>query len=75
MEQDTVVAVLVEQVTSLRGGLKALEEGVESKFTRIEAKLDEAIKGRPTWTITIMLSGLLTISTGLTVFILTVGVR
>ena len=75
MEQDTVVAVLVEQVASLKGRLEALEKDMQSKFDRIEAKLDEAIKGRPTWTITIMLSGLLTISTGLTVFILTVGVR
>ena len=48
MEQDTVVAVLVEQVTSLKSRLEALEKDVQAKFNRIETKLDEAIKGRPT---------------------------
>ena len=71
MEQDTAVAVLVEQVTSLRGRLEALEKDVQSKFNRIELKLDEAIKGRPTWAMVFLLSGLMTVCTGLTVFILT----
>ena len=71
MEQDTAVAVLVEQVTSLRGRLEALEKDVQSKFNRIEMKLDEAIKGRPTWAMVFLLSGLMTVCTGLMVFILT----
>lgn len=71
MEQDTAVAVLVEQVTSLRGRLEALEKEVESKFTRIETKLDEAIKGRPTWAMVFLLTGLMTVCSGMTVFIAT----
>ena len=71
IDQDTAVAVLVEQVTSLKSRLEALEKDVQAKFDRIETKLDEAIKGRPTWAIAIMLGGLMTITTGLTVFILT----
>lgn len=73
MEQDTVVAVLVEQVTSLRGRLEALEKDVRSKFNRIEEKLDSALSGRPTWAMAIVLGGLMTICTGLAVFILTKG--
>ena len=71
MEQDTAVAVLVEQVTSLRGRLGALEKDVQAKFDRIEKKLDEAIKGRPTWAMVFLLTGLMTACSGLTVFILT----
>ena len=71
MDQDITVAVLVEQVTSLKGRLGALETDVQTKFDRIETKLDEAIKGRPTWAVAIMLGGLMTICTGLSVFILT----
>jgi len=72
-EQDTAVAVLHEQVTSLRGRLDALEKDVQNKFDRIELKLDEAIKGRPTWAMAILLGGLTTTCTGLAVFILTKG--
>ena len=71
LDQDTAVAVLVEQVTSLRGRLETLEKDMQTKFNRIETKLDEAISGRPTWAMAIILGGLMTICTGLTVFILT----
>jgi len=74
-DQVTAVAVLNEQVCSLRNRVDAMEISIDTKFTRIENKLDEAIKGRPSWSIVLILSGLLTVSTGLTVFILTVGVR
>ena len=71
MDQDITVAVLVEQVTSLKSRLGALEADVQTKFDRIEVKLDEVIFGRPTWAVTIILGGLMTICTGLSVFILT----
>lgn len=71
LENETAVAVLCEQVSSLKGRLDSLEKEVQTKFDRIELKLDEAIKGRPTWSIAIMLSGLMTVCTGLVVFILT----
>ena len=74
MDQDTAVAVLVEQVASLKSRLEALEKDAQSKFDKIELKLDEALKtsaGRPSWTMTILLSGLMTVSTGLVVFVFT----
>ena len=74
IDQDTAVAVLVEQVTSLKSRLETLEKEVESRFNRIEEKLDEAIKGRPTWAMVFLLTGLMTICTGLAVFILTEGI-
>lgn len=70
-QEITDIAVLKEQVSSLKDRLGTLEKDVQSKFDRIEKKLDEAIKGRPTWAIFILLSGLLTVATGLVVYILT----
>ena len=79
MEQDTAVAVLVEQVTSLKSRLEALEKDVQSKFDRIETKLDEALNavrsGRPTWAVAMLIAGLMTASSGMAVFIITKGVR
>ena len=75
IEQDTAVAVLVEQVTSLRGRLEALEKDVQAKFDRIETKLDEALNavrsGRPTWSVAMLIAGLMTASSGMAVFIIT----
>lgn len=76
-DQVTAVAVLNEQVCSLRSRVDAMEISIDTKFDRIESKLDETIKavsGRPSWGVVLALSGLLTISTGLTVFIATMGV-
>ena len=70
-DQVTAVAVLNEQVTSLKSRLEALEKDVQSKFNRIETKLDEAIRGRPTWAMVFLLTGLMTACSGMTVFILT----
>ena len=78
MEQNTAVAVLVEQVTSLKSRLEALEKDVQAKFDRIEEKLDEALNavrsGRPTWAVTMLMTGLMTICTGLTMFIIMQGI-
>ena len=77
MEQDTAVAVLVEQVTSLKSRLETLEKDVQTKFNRIETKLDEALdavrSGRPTWAVAMLIAGLMTICTGLVMFIITKG--
>ena len=79
MDQDTAVAVLVEQVTSLKSRLEALEKDVQSKFDRIETKLDEALNavrsGRPTWAVAMLIAGLMTASSGMAVFIITKGGR
>ena len=77
IDQDTAVAVLVEQVTSLKSRLEALEKDVQLKFDRIETKLDEALRaiqsGRPTWTVAMFMAGLMTASSGMAVFIITKG--
>lgn len=76
-EETTAVAVLNEQVISLRARVDAMEISIDSKFGKIEDKLDEAIKGasgRPSWGVVMALTGLMTLCTGLTVFILTRGV-
>ena len=69
MEQDTAVAVLDEQVSSLKSRLEALEKDVQTKFNRIEEKLDEAIRGRPTWAMVFLLTGLMTACSGMAVFL------
>ena len=72
IDQDTAVAVLVEQVTSLKSRLEALEKDVQLKFDRIETKLDEALNavrsGKPTWAVAMLITGLMTLCTGLAVY-------
>ena len=70
-EQETAIAVLQEQVSALRDRLGSLELDVQQKFDRLEKKLDEALRGRPSWAVTIVVSSLLTVSTGLVVFLVT----
>jgi predicted nuclease with TOPRIM domain len=70
-EQETAVAVLQEKVKSLEAQMAALQEDVREKFDRLEAKLDEALRGRPTWAVTMIISALLTITTGLSVYVIT----
>lgn len=70
-EQETAIAVLQEQIRSLGKRLGSLELDVQQKFDRLEKKLDEALRGRPTWAVTIVVSSLLTVSTGLIVFLVT----
>ena len=70
-QEITDIAVLKEQVCSLKDRLCSLEIDVQQKFDRIEKKLDEAIEGRQTWAMVFLLGGLMTICTGLAVFILT----
>ena len=70
-QEITDIAVLKEQVNSLKDRLGTLEKDVQSKFDRIEKKLDDAIKGRPTWAMAIILGGMMTVCTSLVVFILT----
>lgn len=68
-EQETAIAVLQEQIRSLYHRLGCLEVDVQQKFDRLEKKLDDALKGRPSWAVTIVVSSLLTISTGLIVYL------
>src|SRR5665648_904499 len=54
----------------LAGEVGSFEKDVQAQFDRIETKLDEAIKGRPTWAMVFLLTGLMTACSGMTVFIL-----
>ena len=72
-EQDTELALVRQEVSFLKSEIATIKTDVKEKFDRIEQKLDEALKGRPTWSITLLLGGLMTICTGLSVFILTKG--
>ncbi|MHB1654118.1 MAG: hypothetical protein ACYCVD_16830 [Desulfitobacteriaceae bacterium] len=72
----TRVAVLETKDEAQEARLKSLEIDVGKKFDRLEAKLDQvlqAARGRPTWTVTIIISALLTICTGLAVAFITRG--
>ena len=74
-EQETAIAVLQEKVKFLEGQLNAIQIDVRDKFDRLEAKLDMALKaiqsGRPTWAVAITLAGLMTVCTGLIVYLVT----
>jgi hypothetical protein len=70
-EQETELALLKQEVNFLKTQVNAIQTDVREKFDRLEKKLDEALVGRPTWAVTMAISSLLTIVTGLSVFLLT----
>ena len=66
----TRIAVLETKGEAQEARLNSLEIDVAKKFDRLEAKLDQllqAVRGRPTWTVTIIITALMTICTGLAV--------
>ena len=70
----TRVAILETKNEAQEARLNTLEVNVGKKFDRLEAKLDEvleAARGRLTWTVTIAISGLMTVASGLAVFVVT----
>ncbi|WP_407308116.1 hypothetical protein [Desulfosporosinus sp. SB140] len=70
----TRVAVLETKNEAAEVRLNSLEIDVGKKFDRLEAKLDQllrAAQGRPTWTVSLTVSVLLTIVTGLIVYVVT----
>lgn len=72
----TRVAVLETKDEAQEARLNSLELDVGKKFDRLEAKLDQvlqAARGRPSWTVTIIISALLTICTGLAVAFIAKG--
>lgn len=73
-ELKTRVAVLETKNEAAEVRLNTLEIDVGKKFDRLEAKLDQllrAAQARPSWTVALMLTALMTIVTGLTVFLVT----
>ena len=72
----TRIAVLETKVEAQESRLGSLEIDVAKKFDRLEAKLDQllqAVRGRPTWTVTIIISTLMTICAGLAVALISRG--
>lgn len=71
-ELKTQVAVLEIKNEAQEYRLKSLEIDVGKKFDRIEAKLDhvlEATRNRPSWLVALTISGLMTIATGLVIYL------
>ena len=72
----TRVAVLETKNDAQECRLNSLELDVGKKFDRLEAKLDEVLKAarsRPSWVVSLTISGLLTVTTGLLIFLATRG--
>jgi hypothetical protein len=70
----TRVAVLETKDAAEEVRLTNLEVDVGKKFDRLEAKLDQLLKatqGRPTWSVALIMSGLMTLVAGLIVFLVT----
>lgn len=71
---NTRVAVLETKNQAQEARLNTLELDVGKKFDRLEAKLDQLLKaasGRPTWFVALAISGLMTMVTGLAVYLVT----
>lgn len=70
----TRVAVLETKNVAQECRLNTLELDVGKKFDRLEAKLDDVLetaRSRPTWFVAITISGLLTVATGLLIYLVT----
>jgi len=70
----TRVAVLETKGEAAEVRLNSLEIDVGKKFDRLEAKLDQVLqvaRGRPTWAVALIISGLMTMVTGLIVYLVT----
>ena len=73
-ELNTRVAVLETKNEAQDCRLNSLETDVGKKFDRLEAKLDqvlEALRSRPSWLVALTILGLLTIATGLIIYLVT----
>ena len=73
-ELTTRVAVLETKNEAQECRLNSLEIDVGKKFDRLEAKLDQVLKvarSRPSWLVALTISGLLTIATGLIIYLVT----
>lgn len=70
-DQETELALLKQEVNFLKIEVSTIKKDVSQKFDRLEVKLDEALAGRPTWAVTLVITALCTIVTGLAVFTLT----
>ncbi|SPF47252.1 conserved hypothetical protein [Candidatus Desulfosporosinus infrequens] len=70
----TRIAVLETKDDAQECRLNSLEIDVGKKFDRLEAKLDQVLRaaqGRPTWVVALAISGLMTVVTGLIVYLVT----
>jgi hypothetical protein len=68
--EQTEIAVLKLEVATLKSQLAEVKSDVKEKFDRIEVKLDQALRGRPTWAVAIIISLLLTVTSSLTVYVI-----
>jgi hypothetical protein len=73
VDTETKLALLEQEVGFLKIEVESVKEDVRNKFDRLEKKLDEALKGRPTWAVTLIITLLSTICTGLVVAFISRG--
>lgn len=67
-ENETELALLKQEVGFLKTEIDSIKTDVKDKFDRIEKKLDEALAGKPTWGVALIVAGLMTTCTGLIVY-------
>ena len=73
-ELKTQIAVLETKDEAQECRLNSLEIDMGKKFDRLEAKLDQvlqAARSRPSWLVALTISGLMTIVTGLIIYLAT----
>lgn len=76
----TAIAVLQSEVTTLKNQQTSFEaeinkrlDGFTPLFDKLFTKMEELTGGRPTWAVTLILGSLLSLCTGLIVFVLNVA--
>lgn len=70
-EFETRIAVLEEKVKNQDLLISALQADLREKFDRLEVKLDQALRGKISWSLAFIFAALSTISTSLIVYELT----
>ena len=75
----TAIAVLQADMTNVKLQQASFEKEINKKvdnlkpeFEKIGCKLDELTLGRPTWTVALILGGLLSLCVGLITFVVTI---
>ena len=70
-EEDVRVAILEEKVKYLEGIVTGIQLDIREKFDRVEKKLDDALRGKISWIMSLLLTALCTTTTSLIVYITT----
>jgi hypothetical protein len=66
----TEMNIIKDQQSSFESEMNRRMDGLDPKFEKLFAKLDDIALGRPTWAVALIIGGLFSLSVGLIVFVM-----